>query len=168
MVVQWLSCWLGVPRRIPEERRTRAEVTSRNLEERDRERNLSSRKKQNSLSHKLKLGRNDRRNEPVVKKKPSLTTLWRTENSVQGQQKSLITFTHPSFPLKTEYPRHRENRENGPKKSLSRKIQGMDILSNHWENTGNLFCSSFKFPNSKGKRYFDTCREDFEFFVQGG
>ena len=51
--------------------------------------------------------------------------------------------------LTTGYPRHRENRENGQKKSLSGKTQGIrkccqntgktqGILSKHRENTGNL------------------------------
>ena len=46
------------------------------------------------------------------------------------------------------YPLHRENRESGRKKSMSGKTQGI------WkccQNTGNLVCSSFKFPDSKAK-----------------
>ena len=35
------------------------------------------------------------------------------------------------------------------------------------ENTGNLVCSSCiqVFPDSKGKRYFDICRENSQFFL---
>ena len=49
------------------------------------------------------------------------------------------------------YPLHRENRENGKKKkSLSGKTQGIWTFC---ENTGNLVCSSCKFPDSKGKKF---------------
>ena len=40
----------------------------------------------------------------------------------------------------------------------------MEILPKHGKNTGNLVCSSCKFPDSKGKRYFDTCSENSHFF----
>ena len=56
------------------------------------------------------------------------------------------------------YPRHRENRENGKKKSLSGKTQG------NWkfcQNTGNLVCSNWKFPDSKDERYLDICHDNF-------
>ena len=59
------------------------------------------------------------------------------------------------------YPRHRENRENDQNNSLSGKTQGIWIFC---QNTGNLVCSSCKFPDSKGKRYFNICRENFHFF----
>ena len=55
------------------------------------------------------------------------------------------------------YPLHRENREYGRKNSLSGKTQGI------WkccQNTGNFVCSSCKFPDSKGKRYLEICREN--------
>ena len=50
---------------------------------------------------------------------------------------------------------HRENKENGQKNSL---------LGKCCQNTGNLVCASCKFPYSKGKRCFDICRENFQFF----
>ena len=43
------------------------------------------------------------------------------------------------------------------KKSLSGKTQG---IWKFCQNTGNLVCSSCKFPDSKGKRYFDFCHEN--------
>ena len=47
---------------------------------------------------------------------------------------------------------YRQNRENGKNKSLSGKTQGIFlILPKRRENTGNLVCSSCKFPDSKGK-----------------
>ena len=61
----------------------------------------------------------------------------------------------------TRYPRHRENRENGQKNSLSGKTQG---IGKFCQNTGNFVCSSCKFPDSKGKGYCDICRENFHFF----
>ena len=40
------------------------------------------------------------------------------------------------------------------------------------QNTGNLVCSSCKFPDSKGKRYFNFCRKiskkKFQFIFEGG
>ena len=43
-----------------------------------------------------------------------------------------------------------------PTKSLSGKTQEILKLC---QNTGNLVCSSCKFPDSKGKRYFNICRK---------
>ena len=63
--------------------------------------------------------------------------------------------------LITGYPRHRENRENGKKKSLSGKTQG---IWKFCQNTGNFVHSCCKFP--KGKRYCDICRENFHFFPE--
>ena len=40
----------------------------------------------------------------------------------------------------------------------------LEILPKHRGKSGNLVCSSCKFPDSKGKRYFDICREHFHFF----
>ena len=61
---------------------------------------------------------------------------------------------------------HREKRENGKKKkSLSGKTQG---IWKFCQNTGNFFCSSCKFPDTKGKRYFDICRENSQFFLEAG
>ena len=57
----------------------------------------------------------------------------------------------------TGYPLHRENRENDPKNSLSGKTQG---IWKFCQNTGNLVCSICKFPDSKGKRYFESCCEN--------
>ena len=39
------------------------------------------------------------------------------------------------------------------------KTGNLEILPKHRENTGNLVCSSFKFPGSKCKRYFDFCHK---------
>ena len=50
------------------------------------------------------------------------------------------------------------------KKSLSGKTQGI------WkccQNTGNLIFSSCKLPNSKSKRYFDICYENFQLSFWG-
>ena len=78
---------------------------------------------------------------------------------------------HPKFLFKksrgqcwnscTGYPRHRENRENGQKKSLSGKTQG---IWKFCQNSGNFVCSSCKLPDSKGKGYCDICLENFHFF----
>ena len=68
------------------------------------------------------------------------------------------------------YLRHRENRENGQKKSLSGKTQGIwqfcqntgktqRISSEHRENTGNFVSSSCKCSDSKCKGYCDSCRK---------
>ena len=43
------------------------------------------------------------------------------------------------------------------KKSLSGKTQG---ILKFCQNTGNLVCSCCKFPDSKGKRYFDICHKN--------
>ena len=67
------------------------------------------------------------------------------------------------FEFNTGYPLHRENRENGKKKSLSGKTHG---IWKFCQNTGNLVCSSCEFPDSKGKRYFDICRENFQVFLR--
>ena len=73
------------------------------------------------------------------------------------------------------YPRHRENRENGQKNSLSGKTQGIwkfcqntdktqGILSKHRENTENFVSSSCKCSDSKSKGYCDSCRKKVHFF----
>ena len=63
------------------------------------------------------------------------------------------------------YPLHRENRENGQNNSLSGKTQG---IWKFCQNIEILVCSSCKFPDSKGKRYFDICRENSQFFLEAG
>ena len=56
---------------------------------------------------------------------------------------------------------HRENRENGKKKIPVKENTGnLEILPKHRENTGNLVCSNYKSPDSKGKRYFDICHKN--------
>ena len=40
----------------------------------------------------------------------------------------------------------------------------LEILPKHRENTGNLVCSSCKFPDSKGIRYCKICRENLPIF----
>ena len=57
----------------------------------------------------------------------------------------------------TGYPLHRENRENGQKKSLSGKTR---VIWKFCQNTGNLVYSSCKFHDSKNKRHFKICREN--------
>ena len=58
----------------------------------------------------------------------------------------------------------RENRENG------QMIIKFPVREKNWEfgnfakNTGNLVCSSSEFPESKGNRYFDIGRENFQFW----
>ena len=42
----------------------------------------------------------------------------------------------------------------------------LEILPKHRENTGNLVCSICKFPDSKGKRYFDIRSENFQCFLK--
>ena len=44
----------------------------------------------------------------------------------------------------------------------------LEMLAKHRENTENLVCSSFKFPDSKGRRYFDTCRKNFQISFEAG
>ena len=68
--------------------------------------------------------------------------------------------------VRSGYPLHRENRENGQKKSVIENTGNLEILPKHRENTGNLVCSSCKFPYSNGKRYFYICRENFNFFLK--
>ena len=42
----------------------------------------------------------------------------------------------------------------------------LEILPKHRENTGNLVCSSWKFPDSKGKGYFEICRKITNFLFK--
>ena len=56
----------------------------------------------------------------------------------------------------TGYPRHRENK----KIPCQENIGNLEIC----QKTGNLFCSSRKFPYSKDKRCFDIFGENFLFF----
>ena len=55
--------------------------------------------------------------------------------------------------------------QNGKKnkKSLSGKTQE---ISKFCQKTGNLVCSSCKFPDSKGKRYIYICRENSQFIFE--
>ena len=57
---------------------------------------------------------------------------------------------------------HRENRENGHTKN---PCQG---ICQFFQNTGNLVCSSCKFPDSKGKRYFNIFRKKFPKMFKAG
>ena len=60
---------------------------------------------------------------------------------------------------------HRGNRENSKKEIPVREnTENLEILPKYRENTGNLVLSSCKFPDSKGKRYFNICRKYFHFF----
>ena len=58
---------------------------------------------------------------------------------------------------------NREKRENGQKKSLSGKTQGIWKVC---QNTGNSVCPSYKFPVSKIKRYFIICCKNFPKFLK--
>ena len=49
--------------------------------------------------------------------------------------------------------------------SLSGKTQG---IWKFCQNTGNLVCSSCKFPDSKSKRYFAICRENSQICFEAG
>ena len=42
----------------------------------------------------------------------------------------------------------------------------LEMLLKHRENTGNLVCSSCKFSDSKGERYFEICCEILQFFLK--
>ena len=56
-----------------------------------------------------------------------------------------------------------------PKKIPVRENTGnLEILPKHRENTGNFVCSSCKFPDAKGKGYFDICCKNFGFFPEAG
>ena len=63
------------------------------------------------------------------------------------------------------YPLHRENRENGQNKSCQGKHREFGNFAKTHGKYRELVCSSCKFPDSKGKRYFDICRENFHFLV---
>ena len=76
-----------------------------------------------------------------------------------------LTAAPPSSWDMAGYPLHRENRENGPTISLSGKTQG---IWKFCQNTGNFICSSCKISDSKVKRYFCICRENFPIFVETG
>ena len=60
------------------------------------------------------------------------------------------------------------NRENDKKKSVRENTGNLEILPKHRENTGNLVCSSCKFPDPKSKKYFGICHENFHFFGGSG
>ena len=59
--------------------------------------------------------------------------------------------------LPAGYPQHRENRENGQKRIL---CQGKHREFGNFAKTGNLVCSSYKFPDCKSKRYLEICSEN--------
>ena len=61
------------------------------------------------------------------------------------------------FSISPGYPRHRENRENGQKHSLSGRTQG---IWKFCQNTGNFVCSTCKFHDSNGKGYCNICRKN--------
>ena len=66
----------------------------------------------------------------------------------------------------TGYPLHRENRQNGQKFPVKENTGTLEILPKRRENTGHLVCSSFKFPDSKGKRYFKICCDYLQIFFK--
>ena len=64
----------------------------------------------------------------------------------------------------TGYPLHGENREMTKEIPFRENTGNLENLIKHRENTRSLFCSSCKFPDSKGKRYFDISRENYHLF----
>ena len=70
--------------------------------------------------------------------------------------------------LYTGYPRHRENRDNGQKNSLSGKTQGIwkfcQNTGNFVKTQGTFFCSSSKCSDSKSKGHCDIYRKKKTFF----
>ena len=102
-------------------------------------------------------------NHSHLRKKNNSRNVWtpcyKTENLLMLYHGPLLIYLSRPIP---RYPRHRENRENGQKKSLSGKTQG---IWKYCQNTGNLVFPLGKFPDSKGKRYFDISRENFKTFL---
>ena len=76
-----------------------------------------------------------------------------------------VTIARSMYGLFTGYPLHRVNRENGQKKSLSGKTQG---IWKFCQNTGNFVSSNCKFPDAKGKEYCEFYRKNFHFFPEAG
>ena len=71
----------------------------------------------------------------------------------------------PGEGLLSRVPTPQGKQEKSQKKFPVRENTGnLEILPKHRENTGNLACSSCNFPDSKGKRCFDICSENFLFF----
>ena len=60
--------------------------------------------------------------------------------------------THSQTEINLGYPLHRE--------TAKENIGNLDMLPKQRENRGNLVCSSCKFIDSKGKRYFDISLEN--------
>ena len=79
-----------------------------------------------------------------------------TSGQASQQVRCATDYSKAGYPL---------NRENGQKHSLSGKTQG---IRKFCQNTGNLVCSSCKFPDSKGKQYFDICRENCQIVFEAG
>ena len=44
--------------------------------------------------------------------------------------------------------------------------QGKQGIWKFCQNTGNLICSSFKFPDPKDKSHFNICRENSQFYLE--
>ena len=61
------------------------------------------------------------------------------------------------------YPLHRENSNKIPCQGKHRELFGNFAKT---QKTGNLVCSSCKFHDSKGKRYFNICHENSQFFLK--
>ena len=69
----------------------------------------------------------------------------------------------PFFILLYRVPTAQGNQGKWTKKIPVREnAVNFKILPKHRENTGNLACSSCKFLDSKDKRYFDICNENFK------
>ena len=73
----------------------------------------------------------------------SLRLLWPVSRAGPTTSKLFWTTSLVSYMLLyAGYPLHRKNRENGRKKSLSRKTGILEVLPKHKKNTGNFVCSS--------------------------
>ena len=79
------------------------------------------------------------------------------QSVASGDIEYLKQFDQVSTRSQAGFPLHREN---GQKYSLSGKTHGFWKFSQ--KKPQNLICSCCKFPESKGKRLFDVCRENFQ------
>ena len=64
---------------------------------------------------------------------------------------------------KTLSTQHRENRENDQQIPCQGKYREFVILG---KTQGTWFAQLCKFPDNKGKRYFDICHENFQIILR--
>ena len=64
-------------------------------------------------------------------------------------------------------PTAQEKQGKWPKK-IRENTGNLEILPKHRESTGNLVCSSCKFPDPKSTKYFGIWRENFHFLGASG